>query len=202
VTVTGLPASVGAAAANVRAYPYFGWMKARRFVVAREREREAKSAVGRRLLDVPGYTFRGWVTNRTESALELWRGYNGRACVEQRREELKHDLAANGFCLQPFFATEAAILAAFLCGAVLGTLGRDVVLKLSAAWGGLGKHKPLVQATLDWLNVASPKLVLPQDRLALGGGLHLSYPGGAPRKSTRYFGASGSCHPGKGPKLK
>jgi hypothetical protein len=170
-------------------------------VVVRERVREAKAAVGRRLLDVPGYTFRVWVTNRSESAVELWRDYNGRACVEQRIEELKHDLAADGFCLQPFFATESAFLAVlftfnllslyqhqttptaayrqpgtlrvavFLCGAVLGKMEREVVLKLSAAWGGLGKHKPMVAATLDWLKVASPKLVPPLDRLAIGGGM-------------------------------
>jgi hypothetical protein len=179
----------------------FGWTKARRFVVGRERVREQKAAVGRKLLDVPGYTFRVWVTNRSESAVELWRDDNGRACVEQRIEELKHDLAADGFCLQPFFATESAFLAVlftfnllslyqhqttpaaayrqpgtlrvavFLCGAVLGKMGREGVLKLSAAWGGLGKHKPLVDATLDWLNVASPKLVPPLDRLAIGGGM-------------------------------
>ena len=178
----------------------FGWSKARRLVVVRERLRESKAAVGRKLIDVPGYTFRIWVTNRSEDALTLWRDYNGRACVEQRIEELKHDLAADGFCLQPFFATEAAFLAVvftfnllslyqhqttpeapyrqpgtlrvavFLCGAMLGVMGRDVVVKLSAAWGGLRKHKPLVTATLDWLEAASPKLVPPEDRLALGGG--------------------------------
>ena len=178
-----------------------GWSKARRFVVVRERVRESKAAVGRKLIDVPGYTFRIWVTNRREGAVELWRDYNGRAGVEQRIEELKHDLAAQGFCLRPFFATESAFLAVlftfnllslyqhqttpaapyrqpgtlrvavFLCGAVLGVMGRDVVIKLSAAWGGLGKHKPLVQATLDWLKCASPKLVPPEDRVAIGGGL-------------------------------
>ena len=75
----------------------FGWSQERRFVLVRERIRETKAAVGRRLLDVPGYTFRVWVINRSEGALELWRDYNGRACVEQRIEELKHDLAADGF---------------------------------------------------------------------------------------------------------
>jgi hypothetical protein len=179
----------------------FGWSKERRFVLVRERIRESKAAVGRQLIDVPGYTFRVWVTNRSEDALELWRDYNGRACVEQRIEELKHDLAADGFCLQPFFATEAAFLAVlftfnllslyqhqvtpnapyrqpgtlrvavFLCGAVLGVMGRDLVVKLSAAWGGLRKYKPLVAATLDWLECASPKLIPPEDRLAIGGGM-------------------------------
>lgn len=179
----------------------FGWTKERRFVVVRERIRESKAAVGRRLLDVPGYTFRVWVTNRSEGVLELWRDYNQRACIEQRIEELKHDLSADGFCLQPFYATESAFLAVlftfnllslyqhqttpekpyrqpgtlrvavFLCGAVLGVMGRELVVKLSAAWGGLGKHKPLVAATLNWRNVASPKLIPPEDRLAIGGGM-------------------------------
>ena len=42
-------------------------------------------------------------------------------------------------------------------GAILGVIGRDTVLKLSAAWGGLAKLKPLVVATLNWLNDTSPK---------------------------------------------
>ena len=62
----------------------FGWSKERRLAVVREQIRETKAAVGRKLLDVPGYTFRVWVTNRSEAALELWRDDNGRACVEQR----------------------------------------------------------------------------------------------------------------------
>jgi hypothetical protein len=103
--------------------------------------------------------------------------------------------------LQPFFATESAFLAVlfgynllslyqhqispttpyrqpatlrstiFLCGAMLGVMGRDVVIKLSTAWGGLAKHKPLVEAVLNWLNSSSPKLVPPLDRLATGGNM-------------------------------
>jgi hypothetical protein len=178
----------------------FGWSTARRFVVLRERVREDKEALGRKLIDVPGYTFRVWVTNRSEGAMELWRDYNGRATIEQRIEELKNDLAANGFCLKSFFATESAFLAVlftfnllslyqhqttptqpyrqpgtlrtavFLAGAVLGTIGRDVVVRLSAAWGGLAKHKPLIETALNWLKTASPKLVPPEARQALGGG--------------------------------
>ena len=49
------------------------WNVERRFVVLRERIREGKEAVGRKLLDVPGYTYRVWVTSRTESAVEIWR---------------------------------------------------------------------------------------------------------------------------------
>jgi len=52
------------------------------------------------------------VTSREEDPVSLWRDYNQRACVEQRIEELKNDLAADGFCLKQFFATEAAFLSA------------------------------------------------------------------------------------------
>jgi len=164
-----------------------GWAKARRFVVVRERVRESKEAVGRQLIDVPGYTFRVWVTNRTDGPMEVWRAYNGRACVEQRIEELKAELAAAGFCLQSFWATEAAFLgvlftfnllslyqqasrpgqtylqpgtlrtAVFLAGAALGWAGKNMVVRLSAAWGGLRKHKPLVESALRWVKPASPK---------------------------------------------
>jgi hypothetical protein len=173
-----------------------GWSAERRFVVVRERVREDKEAVGRQLIDVPGYTFRIWVTNRSESPLELWRDYNGRATVEQRIEELKNDLGADDFCTQNFWATEAAFLAVlftfnllslyqhqsapgaayrqpatlraavFLCGAILGRAGRQSVLHLSACWGGLDKHKPLLDAILSWKNQTSPKLVPPEDQTA------------------------------------
>jgi len=165
-----------------------GWSKARRFVVVRERVREHKEAVGRKLIDVPGYTFRIWVTNRADDPLVLWRDYNGRATVEQRIEELKNDLAADDFCTQSFWATEAAFLAVlftfnllslyqrqatpgtryrqpatlrsavFLCGAILGRSGHQTVLHLSAAWGGLDKHKPLLEAIFQWPDSTPPKL--------------------------------------------
>lgn len=167
-----------------------GWSAERRFVVVRERVREDKEAVGRRLLEVPGYTFRLWVTNRADGPLELWRDYNGRATVEQRIEELKNDLAADDFCTQDFWATEAAFLAVlfafnllslyqrattpatgyrqpatlranvFLCGAILGRSGHTRVLHLSAAWGGLDKHKPLLEAVMHGLDPTTPKLNL------------------------------------------
>ena len=166
----------------------FGWKKERRFVVIRERIRESKAAVGRKLLDVPGYTFRIFVTNRSEDALVLWRDYNQRAIIEQRIEELKVELNADGFCMKNFFATESAFLAVlltfnllslyqkavrpaapyrqpatlraavFLGGAILGRAGRQPVLHISSAWGGFEKHHPFVEAILQWVNPTSPKL--------------------------------------------
>ena len=155
----------------------FGWDRARRFVVVREQLRETKRSPGRKLFEVPGYTFRVFVTNRPDPPEEIWRDYNQRACVEQRIEELKSDLAADHFCLREFFATEAVFLSilmlfnllgefqrasgmtgyrqpaslrtqVFLCGAILGRAGHRTVLHLSAAWGGLEKRNSLFDQLL------------------------------------------------------
>lgn len=165
-----------------------GWADTRRFIVVRETEREDKDAVGRRLLDVPGYTFRLWVTNRSEPPEELWRDYNQRATLEQRIEELKNDMHAGGFCAKAFYTTEAAFLgtvlaynllavyqaqvtakegwrkpstlraAVFVCGAVLGRAGRKLVLRFSQNGGGLAKHRALIDKAKEVKNAIAPLL--------------------------------------------
>jgi hypothetical protein len=162
------------------------WSAARRFVVVRERVREKRGSVGRKLIDVPGYTFRIFVTSCTAAPLDIWRQYNRRADMENRIEELKNDLGADGFCLKHFFATEAAfrsilllfnLLAEFqraaglsgyqqpatlraqvlTCGAILGRAGRRIVLHLSKSWGGLARRIPLLEHILNWQIPTSPK---------------------------------------------
>jgi hypothetical protein len=164
-----------------------GWSVARRFVAIRERVRAGRDSVGRKLIDVPGYTFRVFVTSCSDPPEEIWRGYNRRADMENRIAELKHDLGADGFCLQQFFATEAAFRAVLLlfnllaefqraaglpvyrapatirsqvltCGALLGRAGRRLVLHLSQSWGGLKTRIPLLDSILNWQIPTSPKL--------------------------------------------
>jgi hypothetical protein len=48
-----------------------GWDKARRFVAVRE--------VGKKLIDLPEYTFRVLVTSLSAAPEEIWRDYNHRA---------------------------------------------------------------------------------------------------------------------------
>src|SRR5262249_20768014 len=107
----------------------YGWKRSRRFVVIRERLQENKDSVGRKLLDVPGYTFRLLVTNREEVPELIWRDYNQRADVENRIAELKYDLAADDFCLQEFFATEAAFCAILMLFNLLGEFQRASQMK-------------------------------------------------------------------------
>ena len=164
-----------------------GWDRERRFVVIREQVREGRDSVGRKLIDVPGYTFRVFVTSCAEPPEEIWRGYNRRADMENRIAELKHDLGADGFCLKQFFATEAAFRAVLLlfnllsefqraaglpvyrepatirtqvltCGAILGRAGRRLVIHLSESWGGLKTRTPLLDNILNWQIPTSPKL--------------------------------------------
>ena len=163
-----------------------GWSVPRRIIVIRERLREPVSRRQPLLLDVPGYTFRIIVTNRTEEPLKLWRDYNGRAAIEERIKELKHDLGADGFCMKKFYSTEAAfrsvlfvfnLLGAFqratdikpyrqpatlrhlvfICGAILGRSGHDRVLHLSKSWGGFEKRKPLFDKLRPTPDPTSPK---------------------------------------------
>ena len=162
-----------------------GWDRARRFVVVRERRRE--KSLGKRLFDLPDYTFRVFVTNGALPVEDVWREYNQRACIEQRIDELKHDLAADDFCMHSFYATEAAFCSIlllfnllaefqramgpapyrrpatlrtqlFLCGAILGRAGHDAVLHMSAAWGGLQRRKQLLDKLLEYVAATSPKL--------------------------------------------
>ena len=165
-----------------------GWEVERRFAVVRERVREGRASVGRKLIDVPGYTFRVFVTNGNDAPEQIWRDYNGRADMENRIAELKHDLGADGFCLKEFFATEAAFRAVLLlfnllaefqrtaglpsyrapatirtqvltCGAILGRAGRRLVVHLSQSWGGLKTRIPLLDSIRACECPTSPKLV-------------------------------------------
>jgi hypothetical protein len=46
----------------------------------------------------------------------------------------------------------------FLAGAILGMVGKQGAIKRSQAWGGLSKHKPLIDAALQWRQPTPPKL--------------------------------------------
>ena len=78
----------------------FPGLTTRRFVVVREHLREKRDSPGRKLNDVPGYSFRLFVTYRDDAPEQVWRDYNRRADMENRIAELKHDLGADRLCMQ------------------------------------------------------------------------------------------------------
>ncbi len=165
-----------------------GWTKPRRFVAVRERIRDSRASVGKKLIDIPEYTFRVLVTSLSNPGEEIWRDYNRRADMENRIAELKHDLGADRFCLKDFHSTDAVFRsvlllfnllsefrrasglpqhkepgtlrsAIFLCGAELTQQAEEIVLFLSTGWGGLTKRISLINSILTWISPISPKLL-------------------------------------------
>jgi hypothetical protein len=155
-------------------YQALKWPAPRRLVVVRELIQERPEARGRRLFEVPGYTFHAVVTTLPLAPEDVWRFYNHRADSENRLKELKEDFGARGFSLQAFEGTEAAFrLICFLfnlvalfkrdvtrnerpqlstlrarllvVGAVLGARGRRPVLRL----GLIGRLQARFAALLD-----------------------------------------------------
>jgi hypothetical protein len=151
------------------------WSIARRVVVVRQVERD--TSVGRTLFEIPGYTFRAFVTNSKRPPVEVWRFYDQRADCENRIKELKDDFGATGFCLHSFDGTDAVFrLVCFLfnlvahfkatvtrdtrpqlntlrsqflvVGAILGADGRNSILRLGLR-GGRREAFAQILAALD-----------------------------------------------------
>lgn len=108
-------------------YDTYGWKAARRIVSVRERISERPQARGRKLIEVPGYTFHAVVTTLELSAVDVWRFYNSRAECENRIKELKEDFGAGGFCLQSFHGTEAVFRLICCLYNLLAEFKRDIL---------------------------------------------------------------------------
>lgn len=156
------------------------WSCARRFIVVRLALPEPREC---RLLKVPGYDFRVFVTNRTEPAAWLWHHYDQRAAIEPRFSELKQDLGADDFCMKQFFCTEAAFLSVLfvfnllsmlqsLAPARTGVQQRPATLRQSlftcGAIAGRSGHKIILFLSAAWGGLQSRKALL--DKIAA---LHL-----------------------------
>lgn len=63
---------------------------------------------------------------------EVWRLYRGRGDAENRIAELKHDFGINGFCLDSFYATEAAFRTVMLAYNLMSVF-RQALLKAPKA---------------------------------------------------------------------
>lgn len=145
---------------EVAEFQYEGarWFQARRMVVVRHELRRRPNALGKELIEVPGYKFSAFVTTVTLPPAEVWRLYNGRGDSENRIAELKADFGLNGFCLDRFYGTEAAFRSAMLAYNLMSLfrqalLQAPTAVKLSTmrfqcfalgAWiGGQGRKKVL-----------------------------------------------------------
>jgi hypothetical protein len=93
-------------------YKAHGWDAPRRMVVVRKDVRKHPSTGGRLLFpkikEFERYRYAAFVTNMDLSAELIWHLYNKRADCENRIRELRNDYGIDGFCVDDFYATEAA----------------------------------------------------------------------------------------------
>jgi len=96
-------------------YKAKGWSTERRVVVIRQSIPLRPKATGKKLklfddaLYYEHYRFHCFFTNQALPAEQIWNQYKGRGDAENRIAELKADFGAEGFCLDNFYATEAAM---------------------------------------------------------------------------------------------
>jgi hypothetical protein len=128
------------------------WAHPRRMVGIRQHIQYRHSAKGKTLslfADDPAqglYRYGALLTDLALPAQQIWRTYRARADCENRIKELKYDFAADSFCLNSFFATEACLNVVMLAYNLM-SLFRQAALKASVIESG-GKQ---VQHTLKTL---------------------------------------------------
>jgi hypothetical protein len=128
------------------------WDKPRRIVGIRQQIAKRAQAKGRTLSlfaddpDQRGYRYGALITDMALPAQQVWRTYRGRSDCENRIKELKYDFAADSFCLNDFFATEACLNTVMMAYNLM-SLFRQAALKSSVIESG-GKD---VQRTLQTL---------------------------------------------------
>lgn len=121
----------GVAVAEIE-YKGIYWSKARRMVLVRQAIERRPKAFGRELFNLPGYKYQAYVTTLELAPAEVWRLYRGRGDAENRIAELKYDFGINGFCLDSFYATEAAFRTVMLAYNLMSVF-RQALLKAPTA---------------------------------------------------------------------
>ena len=93
-------------------YKAHGWSAPRRMVVVRKDAWKHPQTGGKLLFpeieQFERYKYATFVTNMDLSAEMIWHLYNKRADCENRIRELRNDYGIDGFCMDDFYATEAA----------------------------------------------------------------------------------------------
>lgn len=101
----------------VSEFPYRakGWTMERRVVVIKQSVELRPKASGKKIklfnddIYYENYRFHCFITDQRLPALQIWEQYKQRGDAENRIQELKADFGAEGFCMDSFYATEAAM---------------------------------------------------------------------------------------------
>ena len=97
-------------------FRHLNWDKDRRYIIVRQEVTvEKPKPTGRQLKlfvedeEVNKYRYGIYVTSSDKSAVDVWRLYRLRAADEGVIKEFKYDFGLEGFCLDEFYPTEAAM---------------------------------------------------------------------------------------------
>jgi hypothetical protein len=107
------------------------WKTPRRMIAVRKNIEILPKATGKLLLfDEPTgkYRYSLYVTNLDLPAEQIWLSYKDRADAENRIKELKYDFGLDSFCMDKFWATEAAFRTIMVAYNLM-SLFRQIVLK-------------------------------------------------------------------------
>lgn len=89
------------------------WAEARRIVVVKQHIEIRPEAPGKLIFPddeiYRSYRYSAYVTNMKLSSPLVWELYRKRGDAENRIKELEYDFGADNFCMQDFYATEAAL---------------------------------------------------------------------------------------------
>jgi len=117
-------------------YESIGWGKPRRIIVVRQSIEQRPKATGKLLFPdeqiYQGYRYHAFVTDLSLSPEVVWEIYRKRADAENRIKELEYDFGADNFCMNDFYATEAALRMVMIAYNLM-SLFRLTVLQTSVA---------------------------------------------------------------------
>lgn len=107
------------------------WKHPRRMIAVRKNIEVLPRATGKLLLfdePVGRYRYSLYVTNLNLPAEQIWLSYKDRADAENRIKELKYDFGLDSFCMDKFWATEAAFRIIMMAYNLM-SLFRQIVLQ-------------------------------------------------------------------------
>jgi len=137
------------------------WKKPRRMVAVRKNIQILTKATGKLLLfdePVGKYRYSLYVTNLDLPAEQIWLSYKDRADAENRIKELKYDFGLDSFCMDKFWATEAAFRTIMIAYNLM-SLFRQLVLK-SKSQATLSTLRFKCFALGSWISKHAGKTIL------------------------------------------
>ena len=109
------------------------WNKDRRYTIVRQEKEVAKNAKGKQLsffeddYEISRYRYSCHVTSMDLKPVDIWRTYRSRAGDENIIKENTYDFGLEGFALDNFYATEAAMLVRILFYNIINFFRREIL---------------------------------------------------------------------------